>query len=194
MDINKLIQEQKWQDLISNYTSKEIAHSFSFWENLKLVYQLLYNRAWDENIQEFAVQLLEEVRNFYPKEWNSSWQYDAFLGLAYDVILKYDERYEALKRAFDKTKAPAPQLLIAMARCCDCPGKPPISYNQAIEYLKLALKDYLYTDGVGLMSLVYSLKGDQDNQTYWANVLKQIENKNIESPPLDPDFVRDKKE
>ena len=190
MTLEELIEEKKWQELASAFNPKDVAQSLSFLVGIKLAYFLLYNKKWDENIQEFAVQLLEAIRIFYPKEWNSSWQYDAFLGLAYHITLKYNYKYEALKRALKKINNPPPQLLIAIASCCDCPGKPPISYEQAIEYLKLALKDYLYVDGVGLMRKIYWFKDDAINENHWAKVLQQIENDNMESPSLDPDFLK----
>ncbi len=185
MKIEQLIEENNWKDLEANFDVKDIAKSLPFLTGIKLAYSLLYNKEWDEETQEFALHILEAIRSTHLKEWNSSWQYDGFLGLAYDICLKYDERYEALRRALEKTKNPPPQLLIALARCCECPGKPPISYEEAIAYLTLALKDYLYVDGVGLMRKIYWFKDDIKNEQYWADILKRIENHNIESPSLD---------
>lgn len=188
MKIEELVQEKKWKELITNFNHSDIVKELCFFKAIKLSHLLLYNEKWDENIQEFAIKLLEAIMVTHPKEWNSSWQYDAFLGLAYDITLKYDERYEAFKRALEKVSPPPPQLLIAMAGCCICPGSPLVSYDQAIEYLNLALKDYLYVDGVGLMRAIYSLKNDIKNENYWTKIFKEIENHNIESPSLDPDF------
>ncbi len=187
--MNELIQEKRWQELTSNFTPEDIVRDLPFLTSINLVYSLLYNKEWDENIQEFSVRLLEAIKNSHPKEWASSWQYDAFLGLAYDIILKYNERYEALLKALAKTKNPPPQLLIAIASCSLCPGRPPISYEEAIKYLEIALKDYLYVDGVSLMRAIYALKKDKNNEKHWSEILKKIENSNIESPSLDPEFI-----
>lgn len=192
MKIEEIIKEKKWEELITNFDPRNVAKELLFFKGIKLSHSLLYNEKWDENVQEFAIKLLEAIMTTHPKEWNSSWQYDAFLGLAYDITLKYDERYEAFKRALEKVSPPPPQLMIAMAGCCICPGLPPVSYEQAIKYLNLALKDYLYVDGVSLMRAIYSLKSDIKNENYWTQVFKKIEDHNIESPSLDPEFVKNK--
>lgn len=190
MELEEIINNKEWEKLISNFNPKSIAEKLPFLTAVKLAHSLLYNEKWDENIQEFAIKILEEIMIVHSKEWNSSWQYDAFLGLAYDITLKYDERYEAFKRALEKATPPPAQLLIAMARCCDCPGKPPISYEKAIEYLNIALKDYQYVDGVGLMRKIYWFKDDIANEQYWARVLDKVKNYNKDSPSLDINFCK----
>ena len=190
MKLEFFIQEKKWHELVSHFAPVDIVKSLPFSTAIALAYSLLYNKDWNDDIQEFAVKLLEVIRNYHQEEWNSSWEYDAFLGLACDITLKYDERYQSFKRALEKAKDPPPQLLIALARCCICPGFPPISYEDAIKYLKIALKDYLYVDGVSLLRAIYSLKKDTNNENYWMNILKKIETQNIESPSLDPQFLK----
>ena len=73
-------------------------------------------------------------------------------------------RYEAYKRAFERNKNPPPRLLIELARCCVCPGYPPISYDQAIDLVMEALKNASYADGISLLCNIYSLKGDKEKR------------------------------
>lgn len=185
-----LFENRCLNELVSSYSPSEIVKSLSFRNGLSLAYRLLYNEKWDEDLQEFAIKLLYDIRKIYPEMWNESWEYDALLGVACNITRKYDERYEAYKRAFDKTKNPPPGLLIELARCCICPGPPPISYVDAIELVLKALKNGPYADGIGLLSHIYSLKDDKKNEEYWTNILN-ISNQEFVSPPIEPKFLVD---
>lgn len=188
--ITFLFENHQWEKLANSYSPIELAKSLSFKNGLRLAYQLLYNNTWEETLQEYAVKLLNEIRKNYPEDWNETWEYDALLGLAYYITRKYDERYEAYKRAFDKTNNPPPGLLIELARCCICPGTPPISYDEAIDLVKKAIKEAPYTDGIGLLSHIYSLKNDKINEKYWVKILENS-NQKFESPSIEPKFLVD---
>jgi hypothetical protein len=188
IEIAFLFENHQWKKLTNSYLPNEIAKSLSFKNGLYLAYRLLYNDAWEETFQEYAVKFLYEIRKIYPENWNETWEYDALLGLACYITRKYDERYEAYKRAFDKTNTPPPGLLIELARCCICPDSPPISYDEAIDLVKKAIKEALYTDGVGLLSHIYSLKNDKINEKYWAKILENS-NQKLESPSIEPKFL-----
>lgn len=187
----ELINDQSWKDISSLYEPSEIVKNLGFKDCLRVAYHLLYNDSWDEDLQMFAVMLLEETRRAYSKEWKDSWEYDALLGLACDITSKHEERYEAYKRAFDRVDKPPPRLLIELARCCVCPGDPPISYDRAIELVTIALKEAQYADGISLLCNIYSLKNDEIKQKYWSDVLRNLntEGKKINSPLIDPKFL-----
>jgi hypothetical protein len=189
-DITSLFENRLIEEIANSYSPNEVVKSLSFLDGLRLSYLLLYNDKWDENLQEFAIKLLYEIRKVYPEEWNASWEYDALLGGACNITCKYDERYEAYKRAFDKADNPPPGLLIEFARCCICPGSPPISYDQAIELILKALKQAHYADAIGLLSHIYSLKDDFQNEDYWSDILKNS-NQEFVSPPIEPKFLVD---
>ena len=99
----------------------EIVKSLSFKDSLYTAYRLLYNDSWDEDIQAFAIKLFNEIRIHYSEAWNESWEYEALLGLAYDITYRQDERYIAYKKAFEMVNHPPARLLIELARCCICP-------------------------------------------------------------------------
>lgn len=187
-NIKYYFQNKKW-DKIASYPTLEIVKNFSFKDSLRIAYMLLNNNEWEENLQEYAIKLLYEIRNFYNKEWESSWEYDALLGYACLVRYKHEERYEAYRRAFKKCTIPPPRLLIELARCCICPGTPPISYDEAIDLIMKALKSGAYADGIGVLSNIYSIKGDEKNKKL---CLKKLEDPNqIDSPSIDPKFLQE---
>jgi hypothetical protein len=187
-DIKFYFKNNHLNDLINLFSLNEIVESFSFADGLSLAYKLLLNENWDQNLQEFSIKLLNKLRNVFPEIWNASWQYDALLGMACNITNKYEERYEAYKRAYDKAENPPPGLFIELARCCICPGSPPISYDDAIELVLRAIKNAPYADGIGLLSHIYSLKDDATNEEYWKNILKNS-NQEFVSPPLEPKFL-----
>lgn len=187
-DIDVLFKNGHWEKLAILYSSNEIAKYLPFKDALCLAYQLLYNKNWDTTFQEYSVNLFYEIKNAHPKEWNSSWKYDALLGLACDITCRYDERYEAYKRAFDKAKPAPPRLLIEFARCCICPGLPPIPYDQAIKLILKALQEAPYSDGISLLCNIYSLQNDPERKDYWSKVLENS-NQQFNSPSIEPKFL-----
>jgi hypothetical protein len=78
---------------------------------------MLFNEERDDGLRDYATELLQEVRQAHFKEWSLDWKNDVFLGDAYYITMKYDERYESYKRAFDKVAFPPPSLLISLASC-----------------------------------------------------------------------------
>lgn len=166
----------------------EWATIVSFDEGLRISYAMLNNDEWDEALQTYATNLLEELRKKYPRQWNSSWKFDAFLGYAYHIILKYDERYLAYKRALKKITPAPPQLLIAMARCCFAPGTPPITEEEAITLVKQAVSKTIYYEGASLLRGLYKAMGNSKEEAHWEAVLKNMEGKEIHLPSLEDVF------
>lgn len=166
-------------------TPKELAYKLAFNEGVLLAKKLLNNDEWDDELQEYSANLLEEIRKKYPEEWNLNWKYDAFLGYVYHIILKYDERFLAYKRAFEKVSSPPPQLLIAMARCCRAPGIPPITEEESIKLVKQALSEKNYYEGVSLLKGLYKSTGNKKEEEYWEQVLGNINKNESDLPSLD---------
>lgn len=181
--ITKKYEELKL--LSKSSTPKELANKLSFDDGLFLAKNLLNNDEWDDELQEYATNLLEEIREKHPIQWNSSWKFDAFLGYAYHIVLKYDERFSAYKRALEKVSPPPPQLLIAIARCCWAPGTPPITEEESIKLVKQALSDKNYYEGVSLLRGLYKSIGNEKDQDYWERILKNINEDESHLPSLD---------
>lgn len=168
-----------------NYKPSELINNLGFENAIHLAHQMLNNQEWDQSLQEFATNLLEEIREKYSEKWNSNWKYDAFLGYAYDIILKYDERYEAFKRAYDKAQPPPPQLLVGIAGCCWAPGKPPLTEDEAILFVKQAIQTTPYVEGVELLRGLYKSMGNIKEQQHWEKVLDRIKDTGPHLPKLD---------
>ncbi len=171
-----------------NYAPLDLAIELGFGEALNLARQMLINEEWDESLQQYATNLLEEVKKKYPEKWNSNWKYDAFLGYAYDIVLKYDERYASYKSAFDKVYPHPPQLLVALAGCCWAPGKPPITEEDAISLVKQAVQTTPYVEGVELLRGLYKSIGNLKEQQRWEKVLENIKDTGPHLPSLDQIF------
>lgn len=168
-----------------SYTPTELVNRLSFGQAMQTACEMLRNEEWDEQLQIYAADILELLRQKYPEKWNSSWRFDAFLGYAYHILLKYDERYAAYKSAFDKVNPKPPQLLIAMARCYMTPGKPPITEQEAINLVKQAVKDFPCIEGFELLAGLYKSMGNIKEQEYWQNFLKKQKAGLSELPTLD---------
>lgn len=189
-DIVSLVSDNKWEEIASLYSPEEIASALSFKDGLRVAYHLLYNKNWEEELQDFSINLLNKLRIRHSAEWNSSWKYDALIGQACDITNRHDERYLAYKRAFDHADSPPPRLLIELARCCVCPGTPPISYEQAKELVFDAIKETPYRDGVSLLCNIYSLQEDEANKEYWTQSLEKLKNADVEnSPQIEPELL-----
>lgn len=157
----------------NQYNPLDLVNVLDFDGALSMACDMLNNEEWDRILQEYATNLLEEIRNKYPEQWNSSWRYDALLGYAYDIILKYEERFVAYKRAFDKVNPQPPELLFALAGCCWAPGKPPITEEEAVSLVKEAIKTTPYVEGIELLTGLYKSMGNTKEQKYWQNMLEK---------------------
>lgn len=166
--IHRTYQELKKISL--RYDPADLVISDGFIPSLYMAKEMLLHEEWDEELQEYAVKILEELRRGFPKQWDSSWKYDAFLGYAYHIILKYDERYKAYLRAFNKVTIPSPELLVAMANCFFCPGQPPITIEQAISFVKQAIENTQYFEAVESLRALYKFIGNSKEQKYWESI------------------------
>lgn len=156
-----------------------------FEETIRLACAMLMNERWEEELQKFSVSLLQELRKQYIEKWNSSWRFDALLGFANDIIMDYDERYNAFKRALEKVDPAPPELLIAYAKCNSSPGTPPVTEEEAIALIKKAIKDKLYVEGVMFLRGIYWSMGNKREEMHWSKVLNTIKDNGAQLPRLD---------
>lgn len=185
--ISNLILKNEWHTIVNQYQPKILAKNLSFKEGRNLVYKMLFNKERDDNLRDYATELLQEIRQTHLGEWSTDWKNDVFLGDACYMTMKYDERYEAYKRAYEKATPPPPSLLISLAGCYLLP-KAPITLDQAENLAKKALEKEISIEGVVLLRGIYAEKKDQAKFDYWDKVLKEVEKKNIHTQDAWPDF------
>ncbi len=168
-----------------DYCPLDLINRLGFEKAVTIARYMLVNEEWDGSLQEYAINILEELRQKYPEEWDTNWKYDALLGYAYHIILKYDERYAAYKRAFNKIHPPPPQLLVAMARCSITPGSPPITEEEAISFVQQAIRNTPYIEAIELLRGLYKSTGNIKEQQHWEKILENIKETGPHLPPLD---------
>lgn len=185
--ISNLIIERNWHTIANQYTPKVLAESLPFKEGRALAYKMLFNEERDDSLRVYATELLQKIQQTHPIEWSLDWRNDVFLGDACYMTMKYDERYQAYKRAYEKANPPPPSLLILLAGCYLLP-KPPITLDEAESLTKKALEKEMSIEGVILLRGIYFEKKDQAKFEYWDKVSKEIEEKNIHTQNTWPDF------
>jgi len=195
-NIRTLFLQKRNREIIEQFQPHQVAEFLGFDNSLKLAYRLLYNAKWDEDLQDYAILLICEVKTFYPDEWEKDWRFDAFLGSAYDVVSRddshYDKRYEAYRRAYQKANPPPPELMTALAGCIDAPGKLPILYEEAEMLAKKAFAIEPYSDAAGILCAVFFAKGMEAESQHWAKIRDELFfEKGKTPPPLEPTFVRE---
>lgn len=186
-EISNLILKKKWHTIVNQYQPKVLAESLSFKEGMNLVYKMLFNEERDDSLRDYATELLQEIRQTHFAQWSIDWKNDVFLGDACYMTMKYDERYEAYKRAYEKATPPPPSLLIALAGCYLLP-KPPITLDEAENLAKKALEKEISIEGVVLLRGIYAEKNDQAEFDYWDKIFKEVEENNVHTQDAWPDF------
>jgi tetratricopeptide (TPR) repeat protein len=188
--ISNLIENKDWHAITNQFEPKILTKGCSFKEGMALTYRMLFNEERDDGLSNYAVQLLEEIRQFYPKEWSLDWKNDVFLGDACYITMRYEEQYKAYKRAFEKANPPPASLLISLAGCY-LMQEPPITLDEAENLSKKALEKEISVEGVVLLRGIYAEKKEQAKFDYWDNILQEVQKKNIHTQNTWPDFSED---
>lgn len=147
---------------------------------------MLYNDDWDETLQSYAVDLLVALRQRSPDQWSKDWRNDAFLGTAADVALRYDLRYEAVRRAFEAAEPPPAELRVRLARCYMAPGEARVTEDDAIGLLEAALDERPLAEAAEMLENIYRLRGDSDAEKRWEKRLVTLRSEGEEMRPLEP--------
>lgn len=185
--ITDLIVKGDWHTIFKQYEPKKLAKNLPFKKGMSLVYKMLFNEERDDDLRDYATELLQEIRQTHQKEWATDWRNDVFLGDACYLTMNFDEQDEAYKRAFEKVPQPPPSLLISLASCYLSP-KVPITLDEAENLAKKALEKEMSIEGVVLLRGIYAEKNDQDKFDYWDKVFIEVEKKNMHTQRAWPDF------
>ncbi len=192
-NLEMLINERMWDEIITKSKVLDLCNSLSFKEALALAYRMLYDPRWDEKFQNYAVELLYAIRKHFPEDWDSSWKFDVFLGDACNIAMRYEEKYQAYKRAAEKVTPIPPSLLVLIAECYISPGTPPIAQTTAEELLKEALQKEKSIEGASLLKRIYERRQDVSQVAHWDTILKVATKQNAHIKVMQPDFLNDLK-
>lgn len=186
--INDLIKNADWLGISKMQDPKSLVQNLSFQKAMSLSYHFLFNQERSDDLTDYGIEMLNEIRKNYSNEWMSDWKNDVFFGDACFLGMLYKERYAAYMRAFNRlTEVPA-SLLISIAECYLSP-EPCISVEDAERFAKEALGKELSIEGVILLRGLYSEKNDMDNFVYWDNVFQQIKDLDIHTNVCWPEFL-----
>lgn len=175
--ISDLIKKNDWSLIYKSYTTYQIVEELSFEESMRLAYQMLINKEGDDDLMNFAVDLLQSIRKKHPRSWELDWKNDLFLGDACHITMRYDERYEAYKRASLKFNSVPPNLLVSLARCYSAPGIPPISIDEAESLIRAALEKEKSIEAVTLIRGICKSMKREEEFSYWNKILQELEKK-----------------
>lgn len=187
----ELIKISDWHAIINSYDVSTIAKTLPLKDATILAYRMLYDKKWEADIQNFATDLLYNIRENHTDEWNSCWKLDVFLGLACEVTWRDEERYLAYKDAALKVKVIPPFLMVLLAECYISPGIPPVSRKEAKKLLLEALALEKTIEGVGLIKHICELDKKWDEVEYWDKILIEVIEKGLHIQNLYPSFLED---
>lgn len=186
-----LINEKEWILIYKNYNPDKILEELSFKDSMHLASQLYTNKDFDDALFIFAVDLLQETRKKYPKDWKNDWRNDLFLGDACNFTMRFHESYEAYKRAsLNFNSNLPPNLLVSLAGCYLAPGKPSISIEEAERMIKLALEKEKSIEAVTLIRGICKTKHREEEFSFWDKMLEELEKKNAYMKKEWPEYLK----
>lgn len=109
-EMEQVIANKDWKYLVKNFLPVNFADSLTFAEGMHLVGNLI-SAAEDEMgkdgftadlLRDFSVNLMIILRSKNPKEWESDWKNEAFLGIACAFVYREEEAFVYIKNAYDK--------------------------------------------------------------------------------------------
>ena len=155
---------------------------------------MLFDDYFNSEQSEFGVKLLFTLKKLKKDRWDSDWRNEALLGVACENTYRYEERNDALRKAYELAKKTGesghPGLLIILADCHNSAEKGPISYDESIALIKKAMKDKVYKDGAWALSGIYSSKGDEEGFERWKSIAQGTSDQSL-SPHIYPEFLWD---
>jgi hypothetical protein len=157
--ISHLIESRDWY-AIYQYNPKFFAKMVSLTKGMVIAYHMLLNDERDDDLRDYAVQMLLELRLINYNEWALDWKNDFFLGDACHLTMQDDESYNAYKRASEKADPLPPSLLLSLAGCY-LAFDPRITVDEAESLVKRALEQEMSIEGVVLLRGIYAGKNDQ---------------------------------
>lgn len=192
--LKNLIKHSGWKKIKQEFSAQAVANGLSFMDGLRLSKQMLEDPSWDDEVQTFAIELIEAVSERYFEEWSTNWKYDAYLGYSYDLRgWDYEKQFAAYQSAAQKSLHPDPEVLMRMAINWSYPGvyKALIDESQAICLLEKAMSEQPYIEGVSRLVNLCAEIGDAEKEAFWKRKLEECEQQERYAPYHFLDFFSD---
>lgn len=193
-DLEDLINKKNIEYLFNNYSVEDLVRVLPFKKAMVLSKMLLENETWDSALQEYAVNLIEKLKQRYPTEWNKDWRHEAYLGYAYSALgFDIDKEFNAYSIASKKSINPPIEILMHMALLWSYPGiyKTKMDEERAIKILEQVANKTPYMEAVSGLIRLFEETGQVDKAEYWKKILNESEKNNICDQHLYLDFFND---
>lgn len=192
MNIEEMIHNKDWKNLIDTYLPITVANTFSFEDCMRCSGQLLNDSAeiQDGNLavfmRDYAVNLMLAVRQRYKEEWKKDWKCEAFLGLCCSLVYREEEAFEYLQNALEQSKEPSQSLILAVYRV----GSSPNDFLSESEKEALAIR--AVQQGVTCESawVRASCAKSKEERAYWEQQASSAELKKLHTPIIVPDVIK----
>ena len=189
-EINYAITQKNWDLLMAKYSPDTVIVEIKDFHQAILILNEICKKLMDFDCQVFAVDFLYQIKEKFKDDWEKDWKNEVFLGKLCTFAGRYDEEYAAYKRAYDRLDDPPDSLLLLLSRCCIAPGTPPISKEEAEEYLMRAIKKNITYEAAIMMGAFYWRKNDKAQENYWDKLSEKLEREGKFVDPLTPDELK----
>jgi len=183
------IEKKVWRQIWAQFTPEHAVRALSFRRAMGLAHSMLLNDERDDEIREYAVRLLQQIRDSYQEEWDADWRNDKFLGDACYLIVDYEGKYASYMRAYEKVEHAPASLLLALAGCDISPDVPSVTLQEAEDLVKRALQEGVSPKAAILMKGICSQKNDAEGVKYWDKILQDIGEKSVPVKNDWPEFT-----
>jgi len=173
----------------------ELAKVLPFRDAMRLADRLLTHDYLYDPWRHYTIEFLYAIREQFPKEWATSWLFDAYLGNACVFSCRYDERYKAYRQAISKISPIPPELLVAFADCHSAPGKPPVSEEESIRILTEVAHKKPYKDVVRMLvrGCYKKFRKNPEELAYWEKIYPNLDESSEDEklPDMAPEFLKE---
>lgn len=184
-----LKSKKEWDSISNEFTVKDICHLLNFESSMVLVYEMFVQNLDNDDILDFVIRLLLEIKKDYPEEWSSDWKNDVFLGKIFSYIWRYQEAYDQYKIAFEKLRDPPDSLLLLLAGCKNTPSPPPITNEESEKYLLKAIRKKITYEAALMMRELARDKKNTKDEMYWNSMGSKLEKENIHTETILPNVL-----
>lgn len=195
--IERAIASKDWKFLVKNFLPVNFADALSFFDAMQLVGRLSITAASEmskdglsaDQMRDFAVNLMIILRARYPKEWESDWKNEVYLGISCALVHREEEAFSFIKNAFEKFTDPPQSLIFAFISSGDT-FESYLSENEIAELTERAITKGVTYESALKMAALASEKGDQEECENWKQKAFEAERNQLHTPIITPDILK----